>query len=955
MWEGIMSSIIASIGISLYTNCIDKRYRKEFDQKLERITNSLFAKYADTSLDCDEFASFVMGTVFSEMLRHYFFAIGAGEKPDLYLSAFVDDICKRCPHAKRYEVQEFVKSIEDVFTSFLAQEIRRIPALSSLYQLLLISQKQLLKKIQNNQDTMMQYFEALHSRNVEITNTDIYSYHQVCNREFGVVRFTGISGAENKGDQDINQFYVENSFSYFNPFGTAHIYNRGTDEPIFGLKHFFDGGNKVVLIGGAGLGKSTSLNYLFCNYEELYNCFALKLKINLKDYASDISDKHHDILWCLATEFSKHVPRNEVTPEKIPSLLSEYLLKGKCLVIFDALDEIPIQASRNKVRDEISTFCDIYYSNRFIISSREVGYLRNRFDKDFVHIRINEFNMSQIKQYSENWLKINHEEKEFEEFWEKFELELKRAKCQSLIKNPIILILALVIFDVQNSLPNRRVEFYKKCIDTFLVAREDRKNAFTQTDPFKNILGDSSVVPKIAHYKFEKINEDIGYHFTMEELREAIMQAIDVPNRRQWYDPVALFAKYLIDRTELIRETDEDVLDFAHKTFYEYFLAVYYAQEYETKDLIKLLDSWIGDPNNDEMARLIIEVTIEKNDAKQHKSVIDYLFARFSTEMPKEHVFSIISELYEHNILQAKYHDRYYNSILFHSYLVHWIPRARARNVLDRKDGVVRYNERRTAEIFLENVDQDPSTFYLMIASLKFLNQKFKDHLLGLSDDPRYQKIIHLFSNESGHYLKTPEQIQTQQSLFEYFITEPDSIFLYSPEVYLSLISNALETDSADISKFFDVQFKPNISYERFLTPPTLFRLFEQSFNSAEKMLLLLIAIIHCACGDGDTDLLVEYILQRYNQPFEKNETGKDNMPHIQHRAFLIWEKLFENPRFDTWIAWLSANGLYLEQHEKLYAMLFREYSLSAGKRRKRYQRGIREWHKRNDQHILRG
>lgn len=141
-----------------------------------------------------------------------------------------------------------------------------------------------------------------------------------------------------------------------------------------------------------------------------------EIEINLKDYASDISDKHHDILWCLATEFSKHIPRSSLTFEKVSSLLAEYLLKGKCLIIFDALDEIPIQASRNKVRDEISTFCDIYYLNRFIISTREVGYLRNRFDRDFIHIRINEFNMSQIKQYSENWLKINHEEKILESF-----------------------------------------------------------------------------------------------------------------------------------------------------------------------------------------------------------------------------------------------------------------------------------------------------------------------------------------------------------------------------------------------------------------------------------------------------------------------------------------------------------------------------------------------------------
>ena len=46
------------------------------------------------------------------------------------------------------------------------------------------------------------------------------------------------------------------------------------------MKDFFKIGNKIVLIGAAGLGKSTTLNYLFCNYEKMYAiiCTLLLLK-----------------------------------------------------------------------------------------------------------------------------------------------------------------------------------------------------------------------------------------------------------------------------------------------------------------------------------------------------------------------------------------------------------------------------------------------------------------------------------------------------------------------------------------------------------------------------------------------------------------------------------------------------------------------------------------------------
>ena len=91
--------------------------------------------------------------------------------------------------------------------------------------------------------------------------------------------------------------------------------------------------------------------------------------------------------------------------------------------------------------------------NRFIISSREAGYLKNRFDDTFLHVKINSFNMEQIRQYSKNWYNSYYDTQEdFDSFWNKFEKEIKRARCASIISNPIILILALVIFDVEKNL-----------------------------------------------------------------------------------------------------------------------------------------------------------------------------------------------------------------------------------------------------------------------------------------------------------------------------------------------------------------------------------------------------------------------------------------------------------------------------------------------------------------------
>lgn len=260
-----------------------------------------------------------------------------------------------------------------------------------------ISHREIITRILDSEENIKRYFEALEYKKIKIDDDNIELYHKVSEKEYGIIRFTGISGAERKKEQHINEFYVENTFSYYGKEIEKLFVNKLDNIETIRLENFFDFGNKIVLIGGAGFGKSTSLNYLFCNYEKMYGSYALKIKIDLKEYAKDIDEKKKSLLWCIATEFSRKIKHTNLKFDEIQTVLADYLEKGKCLVILDALDEISTLPIRNKVRDEIANFCEIYYLNRFIISTREAGYLRNRFDDTFLHIKINQFNIIKTK------------------------------------------------------------------------------------------------------------------------------------------------------------------------------------------------------------------------------------------------------------------------------------------------------------------------------------------------------------------------------------------------------------------------------------------------------------------------------------------------------------------------------------------------------------------------------
>lgn len=464
MWGDIALSVAMSISEAVCIHTLDERNGKRFNNRIKTIVAKTFDDFADSSLDCGDFFRLTQSIRFTELIRNLFFSLNDKKHLGEYVQHIEAYIYRECPQLNLLDVQSFLNKILDLYQNDLHRMIERSPELNVVFQLMTISHREILGKISESEINLLKYFDSLTNSSLQIDNDDIKAYHGICEKEYHTIRFTGISGAESKRAQSIDEFYVENTFSCFNR-ELENLYTDSSDVlSSIGLKDFFEYSNKLVMIGGAGLGKSTTLNYLFCKYEQLYHLNALKIKIDLKEYARDIGEEKRDLLWCLASEFYKKIKRTKVDFSGAEKLIADYLDKGNCLIILDALDEIPTQSVRNKVRDEIGRFCDIYYLNRFIITTREAGYLRNRFDETFLHIRINQFTNQQIKQYSRNWFKSNYTTKNFDEFWIKFRQEVERARCQNLICNPIILILALVIFDVEKSLPNRRVEFYRKCI-----------------------------------------------------------------------------------------------------------------------------------------------------------------------------------------------------------------------------------------------------------------------------------------------------------------------------------------------------------------------------------------------------------------------------------------------------------------------------------------------------------
>ena len=913
MWEDILLSIGEAVITATGSKLIEQNKRNKFAEKIQKIIHDELAKYADSSLDCDGFYSLAKSTRFSEMLWLFFCSTKDEMGSIEYVNVVEKYLVEQCPSVNHIDVRHFLSELKAIYVENLHTIIAESPEMSALFRLLNLSNRDILSKLSESEENIMNYLKSLSNAAISIDNDEILSYHNVCEKQFGTISFTGIVGAESKKAQNIDKFYVRNTFSLYPIRDVDRGFRQSIDEiePIQ-LVDFFDYGSKVVLIGAAGHGKSTTLNYIFCKYEDLFHTFALKIKIDLKEYARNIDEENQDILWCITTEFGKRIRRAGKTFSEIEKLLTDYLKQGKCLVIFDALDEVPTQSIRNKVRDEIGSFCEIYYLNRFIISTREAGYLRNQFDDSFLHIRINEFNPSQIKEYSKNWYCSYYDENGFVDFWDNFEKEVKHARCESLISNPIILILALVIFDIEKSLPNKRVEFYKKCIDTFLTVREDRKAAYKLSDKAKSILAMDSVVPRIAHYKYSKFKENVGYQFKETELHNAIFSAIESDDKLNWGAAVKEYSNYLIERTELIREFDEEVFDFSHKTFYEYFLAVYFSKEIENKELINILNSGIGDANNDELVKLIIEVIIQNGDQKQINSVMDYIFSQLPDYRAKRvtrkqaYTFLILADLYAHNMLQPKYHSKYHCIILYNPELFMQIGFSPLR------DYSFNYDVNMLANIYCDEV-LNHDKFADTIDSLYYLDQAYRDQISEIIKEEYILHIISLFSYK-GFY----ETIYRLE--FNYFTNDGLAYFLSFPQVFLLLMTVMVEyQDYSKIDIIFDYSFGENSMVLRYSNPYVVCKLFEKAIKNKKIFLLFLIVAIECA--KDITSLIFAYLFR--DAKSKKNSSHSDK---LQNYVVWLWKLFNHSTDYTVFREELKKAGLFIVEYDNIYQKIYQHY-----------------------------
>jgi hypothetical protein len=343
---------------------------------------------------------------------------------------------------------------------------------------------------------------------------------------------------------------------------------------------------RIVVLADPGMGKSTLLRMeVGTTVQQAYQALdagkplkeiTVPLLIRLSTLADELTTlPTEDAILKIMQERHSHLLKyqNNAAVAFLNGFLRQQLLNGKCLLLLDALDEVPDE-KRQKLLERLNEFAAAYKTCPIVGTSRIVGYGGRLVDgaKD---MEIVPFTPAQTEQYIETWFRTAQPFLQNQAISARGLIQALRERPQiaGLAQNPLLLSLICSLYQQdQLTLPARRSQIYQQAVNCML-------GEWNQTRSNHNA---DRTAAKI------RLLEELAYHFTCEgqevfdydDLYDWVESYLEEDAPRDLRDDKtgALIAELSEDDgilQKLYRDKQDDQYLFLHRTFQEYFTASY--------------------------------------------------------------------------------------------------------------------------------------------------------------------------------------------------------------------------------------------------------------------------------------------------------------------------------------------------------------------------------------------
>ena len=478
--------------------------------------------------------------------------------------------------------------------------------------------------------------------------------------------------------------------------------------------------NKIIITGTGGVGKSTLMHHLFLNTIKVTDYIPVLIELRSLNLKDEIS---------IRNEIYKTLVNNGF---ELKDEYFEFSLKaGGYIFLFDGYDEVNKDINK-KVSEEIQSFSDRYNKNNFIISSRPssefIGW--NDFDE-----------ISTMSLSKEQAIELVKKLKFDETIKNKFLDELANGlydKHKSFAENPLLLTIMLLTYESSAKIPENTNDFYERAFLVLFSDHDATKDGYERDtctklsyDKFKRIF---SYICFISYFKNVYEFTDVSLNSYLEKAQKKYPDII--------FNPEDFQEDLLQHVCMLIR--DGLSYRFTHRSFQEYFAALYTCQLTDEEQQILFKNVLKNSLNQEEYYTMLFDMQENRSirnillpclnqlknmvGSKEFSSkVIAILCKRLLIEVRNSEVhvlnFIIDDAIYYHNVLSLIsifFQDEC--SIIFEDEIENAIhlDKELFESIATRKNMEIRYDKYQSFEIeFDELTDSEKEIFKNRSSTLK--------------------------------------------------------------------------------------------------------------------------------------------------------------------------------------------------------------------------------------------
>lgn len=336
------------------------------------------------------------------------------------------------------------------------------------------------------------------------------NYLTACKRSWGILSTSGMAiqlddvfvmpRAIRRPAYPSNQYgaptgFVENQTN-IRPVSSKTKSNHVEPPELLPLGKALAEAGHIVILGGPGSGKSTSLQFLglcFANNDSKERLdlnevrIPVRISLNQSNYAEAFATPGQGIEKSLSREVSDYLP---ISAEEAFELVCTWRDTGQLLILLDGLDEVPDKL-RSDLRTAIINFCSYRGQNcRVLISSRMTGYIV--LGGGFKEFELVSFDKDEeISLYLQYWLASLRPE--WKDSTQKRVVDiLEELRQQSSLRqmkdNPLFLRLIAEVYSFSEEITHSRMELYEKWIERLWQIAQDRGGLSEQKETIMQSL-----------------------------------------------------------------------------------------------------------------------------------------------------------------------------------------------------------------------------------------------------------------------------------------------------------------------------------------------------------------------------------------------------------------------------------------------------------------------------------